>query len=109
LWDIENLTCSQCGQGYVDHADAEKVWYPQRTVDYAAMELAAAHARYAAVHEDRPFHDGSFKSWAAKRSSSHPYKYDEGVSIFLAETDVQPWDEFLTREDADPQEPEATQ
>lgn len=66
------------------------------------MELVAANAQYAKLHEKRPYHEGGFKTWAKERSSKHPYRYDEGVHIYLAPTDLNPGDEFLTEEDANP-------
>lgn len=59
------------------------------------MELAAAQAKYAEIHEAKPFHDGSFELWSEKRTKSHPYRYDEGVTVWVAETDLNPHDHFL--------------
>lgn len=69
------------------------------------MERAAADARYAALHEDAPYHDGSFSSWAEQRSPSHPYHYSEGVTVGVAERDLAPWDKFTTEVSASPVKP----
>lgn len=60
------------------------------------MELAAAEARYDENHEDLPYHDGSWKRWAANRSENFPYHYRDGVRLWIAREDVDPTDDFLT-------------
>lgn len=59
------------------------------------MELAAAQWRYSQMHEDRPYHDGTFTKWAKERSAKYPYHADDGVTIWVAETDLNPHDHFL--------------
>lgn len=51
------------------------------------MELAAAMWRYDDLHSKEPFHDGTFTNWASERSSSHPYRFDDGVRIWVAPED----------------------
>lgn len=60
------------------------------------MEKEAAIARYQELHEDRPYHNGSFSSWSDKRTREHPYRYDEGVSIGVSLVDNNPDDDFLS-------------
>lgn len=69
------------------------------------MERDAAQALYADLHEKAPYHDGTFTDWEAKRSSSHPYHFNDGVSFGVAEADPSPWDLFTTRVDASPVQP----
>lgn len=57
---------------------------------------------YDALHEKRPFHDGTFSSWAEKASEEHPYHYRDGIEIMALETDVNPDDLFTTERDAAP-------
>lgn len=80
-------------------SDAEKVWYPQRTVCRYSMDLAAANWKYDRKHEALPYHDGTFpeepSAWAKDRSSSHPYHYRDGVGIWLYGSDLNPEDQFL--------------
>lgn len=59
------------------------------------MQLAAARRKYDRIHEDRPYHDGTFSRWAEKASDDFPFHYADGVSIRLAETDENPDDLFL--------------
>lgn len=80
--------------------DPDQVWYPQRRVNFADMERAAAQALWASLHEARPYHDGTFTDWAAQRTPSHPYHYNDGITIDVATTDDNPDDAFLTEEDA---------
>lgn len=54
------------------------------------MELAAAERKWAALHEDMPFHNGDFTSWAKERSDSHPCHYNDGVRIWVADVDYDP-------------------
>lgn len=66
------------------------------------MEREAADRAYEALHEKRPFHDGTFTSWVAEASRSHPYHFRDGVTVYVADEDAAPWDEFTTRESASP-------
>lgn len=65
------------------------------------MALEADNARYDAMHEAQPYHngvirpDGTFESTSAKRTPQHPYHYKAGVTIREAETDENPHDHFL--------------
>lgn len=61
------------------------------------MDEAAASWRYEQLHKDVPYHDGTFKSWARERSSSHPYHFRDGVRIWVAPEDLAPDDDFLGR------------
>lgn len=66
------------------------------------MEREAAAAAYAKLHEKEPYHDGSFTSWASDRGRSHPYHFNDGVSIGVAGHDATPWDAFTTEREASP-------
>ena len=59
------------------------------------MQLKAAERLYGLKHEDRPFHDGTFKNWAKDPSPEFPFRYDDGVTIWLSPTEVNEEDEFL--------------
>lgn len=69
------------------------------------MEREAALAAYNDLHEDAQWHDGTFRSWTKKRDAEHPYRFDFGVKIGVAETDLAPWDKFTTERDASPVKP----
>ena len=69
------------------------------------MEREAASAMYAKLHEDAPYHDGSFRSWAKERSQSHPYHFGDGVTFGVAAEDIAPHDKFTTEVDASPVAP----
>ena len=95
LWERERLTCP-VHHGPVDECpDDQRDWFPQRRVCWPTAQLEAAKRLYAAIHEDRPYHDGSFNRWAEKPSHEYPFHYADGVSIYLAETDENPEDDFL--------------
>jgi len=72
------------------------------------MESEAAQAMWHRLHEERPWHDGTFANWSDKPSPQFPYKYDMGVEIGVSDTDLRPTDDFLARERAPwpPPEPE---
>lgn len=66
------------------------------------MEREAAAASYAKLHEKEPYHNGSFTSWSKDRGPSHPYHFNEGVSIGVADENLTPWDKFTTEVNASP-------
>lgn len=66
------------------------------------MARESANAAYEALHKDRPWHNGSFRSWATERSDSHPFYYTHGVTIGVADFDAAPWDLFTTEANASP-------
>lgn len=60
------------------------------------MDQAAAERKWAELHEEMPYHDGSFKSWVKERCDSHPYHYTDGVRVWVADVDYSPDDQFLS-------------
>lgn len=56
------------------------------------------------LHEDAPWHDGKFRVFAEKFSPRTPWHVKDGLTIYLAETNEQPWDEFTTEKHASPWE-----
>ncbi|WP_228941846.1 hypothetical protein [Nocardioides sp. Leaf374] len=62
------------------------------------MERAAALAKYQRLHEDRPYHDGTFTRWAEKRSDRFPYHHSDGVTVWVADQDYAPDDLAFTAE-----------
>ena len=87
-------------------SNPNRTLYPFRRICYATMEREAAEAAYQALHGEKAgWHDGTFTSWAAERSPSHPYPAMAGVSIGVAATDLTPWDRFTTQRDASPVPP----
>lgn len=95
-WELDRTRHGECGHQIDECSDPERTFYPQRYICYASMEKQAAAARYQELHEDRPYHDGSFSSWSDRRTREHPYRFDEGVSIGVALVDHNPDDDFLT-------------
>lgn len=63
------------------------------------MEQAAAEWRYSQMHDAAPFHDGTFPTdpdrWSATRTKAFPYHYRDGVTLWVAESDLAPHDHFL--------------
>lgn len=82
--------------------DHKRRLYPYRAVCYASMEREAAAAMYAELHKAEPYHDGTFTNWSKNRSLEHPYHFNEGVRIRVAERDLAPHDAFTTQADASP-------
>ncbi|HEY9353474.1 MAG TPA: hypothetical protein VIP28_09500, partial [Nocardioides sp.] len=109
LWiarrERDRETCKHCGNPISECSDPETDYYPFRFVCYATMEREAANAAYADLHEDAPFHNGTFTSWAKERSKRHPYRYNDGVTITVAGHDPTPWDKFTTEVNASPAPP----
>lgn len=52
---------------------------------------------YARMHEAKPFHDGTGAIWAESPSWITPFHFQDGVRIYLAETDENPDDDFLNQ------------
>lgn len=110
-WYLTRLECSQHGGPLSECSDPEKAWFPQRRVCRATMEADAARAFYDKRHERAKYHDGTFpadlKAWSSERTREHPYRYDEGVTIYAAPEDLNPDDDFLaaaaTRSDDEPE------
>lgn len=71
------------------------VWFPQRTICYSTMARTAARRQYEALHEQAPWHNGTFEHWAKERSDNHPFRYDDGVTIGVSRHDLTPDDMFL--------------
>lgn len=101
----ERATCKHCGNRIEDCSDPTKAWYPFRVVCYATMEAEAARQAYEGLHNEQPYHDGTFTDWSAKRSRSHPYHALEAVSVHVSPFDLTPWDEFTTKVAASPHPP----
>lgn len=59
------------------------------------MEQEAAERKYAALHEARPWHDGRFQNWTTERTAGTPYHFSDGVTISVADVDLNPTDYFL--------------
>lgn len=63
------------------------------------MELAGTQWKYDQLHQDAPYHDGTFpddpEQWSEKRTKEHPYHYLDGVTLWVADTDLDPHDHFL--------------
>lgn len=53
---------------------------------------------YDALHKDEPFHDGKEQSWSKTPDRIHRFHYRDGVTIYLAETDENPDDNFLQQQ-----------
>lgn len=95
-WLLDRAACPQCGRDPEVCGDAHRAWFPQRSVCHARMAVEAISATFKDIHEDAPYHDGTFKSWSEKRSEFHPYHYSWGVNLWVAEEDLSPGDNFLT-------------
>ena len=94
----ERDKCQHCGSPRSECSDADKPWYPQRSICYASMESAAANARYDELYGGK-YHDGTFPAdlaqWSEKRTPDTPYGHRDGVTIWVAPTDLAPDDDFL--------------
>lgn len=62
------------------------------------MVERAANADYDRLHDEKPFHDGTFSRWAKDRSTTHPFHFRDGVTITVSDEDWTPDDDFLKRE-----------
>lgn len=62
------------------------------------MHEQAAQARFQRLHEDRPWHDGTFSSWQEKPDADHPYHFTHGTTVWVADVDHGHGGDFLTDE-----------
>lgn len=100
--DAARGECRHCGRPIAECSDASREFYAQRLVCRASMERAAAERAFDKLHEDAPFHDGSFASWAKEWSEEYPYHAKDGMTVYVADTDVNPGDLFTADADAVP-------
>ena len=99
-WEVKRDTCKFHGGPKSECGDDDRDWFPQLTICQPSMQLAAAQARYADLHDKKPFHngrmvDGHFVDWSDKRSPDYPYHWSDGASIWLAPTDLGLGGDFL--------------
>lgn len=95
LYEADALICSKCGNPRALCSDPNAVWYPQRTVCYAAMSGDAADRQYDDKHSKRPFHDGNFSRWSDNATGRSPFHYRAGVTVWSSQYDLTPDDDFL--------------
>jgi hypothetical protein len=98
-WHRDKEQCQSCGHPRSECSDPAKVWHANRVTCHATRARLAAQGLWDQLHADKPFHDGTESSWDEKRSMSHPYRYDEGVTIVAMLEDLTPDDKFLTPPD----------
>lgn len=82
---------SECG-------DPEADWFPQRAVCYPTMQLEAIRRRYDQLHQDKPYHDGTFSWWTEEPSDATPFHYLDGVHLWVSREDLTPDDNFLDQQ-----------
>lgn len=83
-----NEDLHSCGHPREVCADPSRSWYPQMSVCHVEMEAAAADAAFRALHEKRPWHDGTFADWAETQDADHPYHFTFGTKVWVTETDL---------------------
>lgn len=94
-WELEREECAKHGGPRSECTDPEKDWFPQRHICRAEMQALGAQRLYDLLHEEEPYHDGSFERWSKTPSYEYPFRYDDGVSIWASDTDLTPEDDFL--------------
>ena len=98
-WLRKHSECPQHPGPRDECADPEKDWFPQRIVCHATMERESAKRKYDLLHKTRTWHDGTFpddpEAWTAERTPDTPFRYDDGVTIYVAPVDERPHDHFL--------------
>lgn len=93
---LRELTTHSCGHPREVCENLDLDLFPQLTVCRVTMEAQAAQATFERLHEKAPWHDGTFESWAAVPSSSHPYHFSHGTTIWAADTDLGHGGDFLS-------------
>lgn len=95
-WEQERDRCPIHGGPSSECGDSDRDWFPQRDVCWPAAQLAAVNRLYDLLHEDAPYHDGTFERWAKEPSREYPFHYRDGVTIWLSATDLTPDEDFLS-------------
>lgn len=62
---------------------------------HATRARESAQARFAELHKDRPWHDGTFTRWDEKQTRATPYHHSHGTSIWVSDTDYDLGGDFL--------------
>lgn len=91
---MEREICPQHG-GPRSECEQPRPWYPQRSVCYARQAHAAAQRRFDEIHEDTPWHDGTYTVFTAKPTTATPFHYMDGVTLWVSSKDLSPDDDFL--------------
>lgn len=86
--------------------DDERDWFPQRSICWPTAQLEAAKRLFALLHEEQPYHDGTFQRWAKEPSAAYPFHYGDGHRFYLTPSDIAPWDEWTTDVNASPDKPD---
>lgn len=95
-WEIEQDRCPHHGGPRSECPDEERDWFPQRQICTVEKQLKAAQRTYDEIHKDRPFHDGMERIWSDKWSELTPFRYDDGVTIWMSPVEINPDDDFLS-------------
>lgn len=101
-WEIERGRCKFHGGPHEECGDDQRVLYPQRSICWPSAQLAVAERLFSMLHEEKPFHDGSFTVFMEKASEMTPFHVGDGLSFYMSERDDDPDDEFLTDKFAKP-------
>ncbi len=59
------------------------------------MQLLYAKRRWEELHEEKPYHDGTFSVWSEKATERTPFHFQDGVTVWLSQHDLTPDDNFL--------------
>ncbi|MBO9523915.1 MAG: hypothetical protein J7518_20465 [Nocardioidaceae bacterium] len=97
LWEREHTTCPVHHGPMNECPDDERDWYPQRRICWPSAQLAAAKRLFELMHKDKPYHDGKEQLWSETPSRATPFHFLDGHSLYLAETDENPDDDFLSQ------------
>lgn len=97
-WETTQGICSHCGNPVEKCSDPKVDWFPQRVVCYSTMERMSAQQDWDKLHEERQWHDGTFKHWSKIRTKATPYQRNWGVTIFASDTDLGLGGDFLGRD-----------
>jgi hypothetical protein len=96
-WETERAKCPQCGRDRDECSDPDVDWYPQRSICWATVAQRVAIRHYNELHAEEPYHDGSFLNSAKSYSRQTPFRFDDGVTIWVSRQDLTPDDDFLAQ------------
>lgn len=77
--------CPHCNGTREECADPEKVWHMHYSICHKTVALEAARRLQAEEYKDAQWHDGTHKKWAKEYSPEFPFKFSDGLSVWVSD------------------------
>lgn len=94
---LRDEACPECHGDLAECGDLERDWFPQRHICLRTAARKMAQRKYEALHKELPYHDGTFAQWSKEPTDATPFHFSDGVTVYVADSDINPDDDFLTK------------